>query len=231
MQRRVYTDAYFLIFDIENTLGISIRDSEFSARFVNTTFIEERGQRLYVPIIIRFNKKDYDIEEITKLVGFTPLFKINARYRHFELTTSVKLRPYQSSTSIEELVAKAQTYAMMNNKIEGGDTESFEKIESILKKYGYKIEKNINGLLCEEHKFIVSNVSLAELMKDYKGYDVIRPKYQVLYDCICDAENKNMNITIGYYAIYKGDVISLAPRHHIAVFDRIEHSLVDAMAL
>lgn len=229
--RRIYADAYFFIFDIENILHIEIRDSEFAARFVNSLFIEERGSRLYIPITVRFNRKQYDIEQITELLGFTPLFKVNARYRHFEITTASKARPYQSASDLEPLITKAQTYAMFNNSIEGGNEESFDKIEKILGKYGYEMKKVNQRLVCDKHKFVISNESLSELMKEYKGYDIIRPRYQVLYDCICDSENKNMNITIGYYVIYRGEVISLIPRHHIAIFDRIEHSLVDAMAL
>ena len=244
-ETRRYRDAMFLIFDIENKLGIRINEREFYVRISSSAFIDSKAKdsRAYIPFQINFNRKRYDCEEIEKLLGFMPLMKVNARYKMSELTMDQKPKEYKTAVDVSELIAKAMNYALANNSISGGcDEEEMSKIENTLKKYSYET-KNENqtitftddGIKSREsikRTVVVSNDSISKLMKN-GVQDIIRPKYRVLYDsCVHDSETnefKGPNVSIGYYAVKNGEIISLASHQHLAVYDRAKRCFIDIL--
>lgn len=237
-ETRCYKDAYFLIFDIENKLGIKINERVFYVRISNSAFIEKHA-RLYVPFQININGKRYDCEEIEKMLGFMPLMNVNARYKMSEITIAPKPKEFKTVTDVSELVSKAVNYAMMNNVISGGyDEEEMKRIEDMLKKYSYETKNENQSIIFEDNvnskslSVVVSNESISKLMKD--GFrDIIRPQYRNLYDCcVRDSEScelKGPNVSIGYYAVRNGEIISLAAQQHLAIYDRAKRRFIDIL--
>lgn len=245
-ERRIYKDAYFLIFDIENKLDIKIDERTFSVRITNSAFIEEKT-RLYVPFQVIMNRKKYDCEEIAQLLGFMPLMNVTIRHKMSEVTIALKPKALNSVLDVSALISKATNYAMMNNAITGGSEEDLEKIEAALRLYSYSPKREGNVIKYNNSEAeakdaetkdadtarasgetLVSNEPLSKLMT-LKPASIIRPQYKRLYNSYKDETYNGENISIGYYIYRNGEIISLAAQQHLAIFDGRKRRIADIL--
>lgn len=224
---QVYSNALFLMFDLENKLQSKLREKLFTIYLSKEYYVENKGNRYYVPVQIKVDKNRLSFDEYFKILDYIPAFQIQLGSRSkIELTTA---GIYNCSLDIEVDTILKDKLREENRKLFGmvGGSVS-DDLKSILQEYDYKYREVDGNIVIDEMKIVITRQSLILLPTEFDDYDVISENVKIFYTSINTKLKQNQGAckSLGYFMRKNKTVIDQNMRQHLAIIDKTIHDIM-----
>lgn len=224
---QVYSNALFLMFDLENKLQSKLREKLFTIYLSKDYYIENKGERYYVPVQIKVDKNRLNFDEYFKILDYIPAFQIQLGSRSkIELTTA---GIYNCSLDIKVDLALKDKLREENRKLFGmvGGSVS-DDLKSILQEYDYEFREVDGNIVIDEMKIVITRQSLILLPTEFDDYDVISENVKIFYTSINTKLKQNQGAckSLGYFMRKNKTVIDQNMRQHLAIIDKTIHDIM-----
>ena len=224
---QVYSNALFLMFDLENKLQTKLREKLFTIYLSREYYIENKGNRYYVPVQLKIDKNRLTFDEYFKILDYIPAFQIQLGSRNkIELTTG---GVHNCTLDIDVDNVLKDKLREENRKLFGmvGGSVS-DDLKSILQEYDYDFREVDGNIVIDEMKIVITRQSLILIPSEFDDYDVISESVKVFYSSINTKLKQNQGAckSLGYFMRKNKTVIDHNMRQHLAIIDKTIHDIL-----
>lgn len=224
---QVYSNALFLMFDLENKLQTKLREKLFTIYLSREYYIENKGNRYYVPVQLKIDKNRLTFDEYFKILDYIPAFQIQLGSRNkIELTTG---GVHNCTLDIAVDNVLKDKLREENRKLFGmvGGSVS-DDLKSILQEYDYDFREVDGNIVIDEMKIVITRQSLILIPSEFDDYDVISESVKVFYSSINTKLKQNQGAckSLGYFMRKNKTVIDQNMRQHLAIIDKTIHDIL-----